>query len=350
MTIGTRGIVAALMVGVPVAVAAAVGISYREELVALVGSEAAVIADSHGLVERHGPVLTFYVKSGAAVALTDRLRCGDLACPVHSATQYRYRGWDDRAAGYRLLVGVDHPNEMTLAWELAGDDPVLVDTNDLFLGADRHVAMPSRPPPAKTDPGLLDWLAGTARDQDKVEGPRLAASGGHAFRKGADLTLAAADGRKLVLTDDLLCGQLICPPEIYIGYEYRGADATGRFHAVAEHFYETGDAFLFDSKSGIITPVAGPVTFSPDGARAVSTLNDPQPHGQHDIEIWSLKGDTPALEYCYVGDSDNTYETVRWDDPDRITFTRGKWQSDAREPVALVHDAAGWHSPAANCM
>jgi hypothetical protein len=349
MKFGSRGVIVALIVSVPVAVAAAIGIGYRDQVAGLFGGESALIAASHGLVVRQGPVLTLYLKSGAGLALTDRLTCGDLPCPEHAATQYRYRGWDAKSGGYRLAIGVDHPAELTLAWELAGDDPVLFNANDLFLRSDKGLAMPERPPAIKIDANLADWLANTASDQEKVEGPRIAKSGGRVVRAGAGLTLATADGRKLVLTDDLLCGQLICPPEIYIGYEYRGADPTGRFHAIEEHFYETGDAFLFDAKSGGVTRVAGPVAFSPDGARAVATMNDPQPHGQHDIEIWSLAGAAPSLEYCYVGDGENTYETVRWDDPGHIRFTRGKWQSETRESLTLIHDATGWHAPVANC-
>ena len=348
MALASRGVLIGLAVAVPIAAVAAVAIGYRGTLQTVLGGEAGAIAASHGLVSRAGPVLGLTLDSGAQLALTDRLQCGDLPCPDFTATQYRYQGWDGRAGGYKLAVGLDHPAAMTLAWALANGDPALFNANDINLSGST-LAMPRKPAPAAVDPSLAEWLTNTARDQDKVEGPRLAASGGHAARRGANLQVTLADGRKLVFADDILCGQLVCPPEIYIGYEYRGADPTGRYHAIEEHFYETGAAFLVDARSGGITRLAGPVAFSPDGARAVATMNDPQPHGQHDIEIWSLAGEAPALEYCYVGDGEDTYEVTRWDGPDRIRLTRGKWQSDTRAPVTLIHDTTGWHSPAANC-
>ncbi len=245
-----RGIVQALAIIAPVVGIAIAGVALQDRMSTNSGAEPAAIAASAGLVHRNGPVLTLLVDSGAALALTDRAICGDLPCPERAATRYRYRGWDARAGGYRLMVGFSHPVEMILAWELAGDDPILFDGSHLLLHSGGALPQPPPPTRARLDTGLADWLANTAGARDQVEAPRLAKSGGRASRDGANLVLTLADKRKLVLTDVLACGQLICPPEIVIGFEYRGPDAKGRFHAIDEHFYETSSALLFEFDLG----------------------------------------------------------------------------------------------------
>jgi hypothetical protein len=343
MKAGAREILMALLTVAPVALGAVAGLALEEGLPGAYDAEAAAIAASHGLVRRDGPVLSFVLATGAALALTDRLVCGDLPCPERATTRYRYTGWDAKAAGYRLQVGARLPVDMTLAWALAGDDPVLFNANALLVRKEKAMAMPAAPPPRKIDAGLADWLANTAGARDAIEAPRIAKSAGRVSRSGSALMLALDDGRKLALTDDLACGQLVCPPEVVIGFEYHGADPSGRFHAIEEHFYETGDALLFDARSGTVTSVAGPIAFSPDGNRAVAVMNDPEPRGSHDIEIWSLAGAAPALEFSYTGDGENTYEVTSWDDPDHIRLTRGKWRAEPRTPVMLAHVASGWH-------
>lgn len=346
--IDMRGILLALVTAAPVAVVAIAGVALQDRLSGNGDAEQAAISDSNGLVHRDGGVLSLIVNTGAALALTDRLVCGDLPCPEGAAKAYRYRGWDARAGGYRLRIGTRKPAEMILAWELAGDDPILFDANHLLLHTGGSLAMPTAIAPVTLDTGLADWLANTAGARDQVEAPRLANSGGRASRKDSSLTLALKDGRKLVLTDDLGCGQLICPPEVVIGFEYRGADAKDRFHAIDEHFYESSNALLFDLQSGAITTVAGPISFSADGGRAIAVMNDPEPKGQHDIEIWSLAGDTPALEFAYTGDGETTYEVVGWDDADHVRLSKGAWRATPRIPVMLGHDPSGWHLQAAN--
>jgi len=343
MKTGLRGILVALLTVAPVAVTAIVGLALEHPLSGAFDPEQTEISASHGLVKRDGAVLSLFLAGGASLALTDRLTCGDLPCPDRATTKYRYRGWDEEAGGYRIEVGARTPVEMTLAWQLAGDDPELLNANNLFLRAGKSMKLPAPPAPRKIDAGLADWLANTAGARDVVEAPRIAKTAGRVSRNGASLTLALDDGRKLVLTDDLACGQLVCPPELVIGFEYHGADATGRFHAIEEHFYETGDALLFDSHSGGVTSVAGPIAFSPDGSRAVAVMNDPEPRGNHDIEVWSLSGAAPVLDYSYTGDGENTFEVVKWDDADHIHLTRGKWRAEPRTPVMLAHVAAGWH-------
>ncbi len=45
------------------------------------------------------------MKSGEVVVLTNRSQCGgDLPCPAGLHTAYRYEGWDEKVAGYRLQV------------------------------------------------------------------------------------------------------------------------------------------------------------------------------------------------------------------------------------------------------
>jgi hypothetical protein len=348
MGIGMRGIVQALAIIAPVVGIAIAGVALQDRMSTNSGAEPAAIAASAGLVHRNGPVLTLLVDSGAALALTDRAICGDLPCPERAATRYRYRGWDARAGGYRLMVGFSHPVEMILAWELAGDDPILFDGSHLLLHSGGALPQPPPPTRARLDTGLADWLANTAGARDQVEAPRLAKSGGRASRDGANLVLTLADKRKLVLTDVLACGQLICPPEIVIGFEYRGPDAKGRFHAIDEHFYETSSALLFDSTSGEVTTVAGPISFSPDGGRAVAVMDDAEPHGQHDIEVWSLAGAAPTLDYSFTGDGENTYQVVGWDDADHVRLSRGPWRAAQRTPLMLAHDPAGWHLEGGN--
>ena len=343
-----RGFVFALATAAPVAVVAIAGVAFQDRLSGAVDAEEVAVAASHGLVKRDGPSLSLLVETGAALVLTDRLSCGDLPCPDRAAAQYRYRGWDARAGGYRLGVGLSRPVEMFLAWDLAGDDPILFDTKHLLLHTGGSLPMPPPPPVTKLDTGLTDWLANTAGARDQVEAPRLANSGGRAKRDGAALVLALEDGRKLVLTDTLACGQLTCPPEIVLGFEYRGSDAAGRFHAIDEHFYESSNALLFDARTGGITTVAGPISFSADGKRAIAVMNDPEPRGEHDIEVWSLSGEVPALDFSFAGDGETTYEVAGWDDADHVRLTRGPWRATPRTPVMLAHDPSGWHLQGGN--
>ena len=133
MKAGAREILMALLTVAPVALGAVAGLALEEGLPGAYDAEAAAIAASHGLVRRDGPVLRFVLATGAELALTDRLVCGDLPCPERATTRYRYTGWDAKAAGYRLQVGARLPVDMTLAWALAGDDPVLFNANALLV-------------------------------------------------------------------------------------------------------------------------------------------------------------------------------------------------------------------------
>lgn len=345
-----RNFVAALAIVAPVVAVAAAGIALQDRLA---GSdrdnEGALLAASGGLAHREGPSLALVMETGAVIVLTDRIVCGDLPCPGPVAARYRYRGWDATAGGHRILVGMPSPAPMVLPWDMPWDRPALIDADHAPPRAAGPLDQPSPPPSVAPDIGLADWLGQAESDRDAVETPHLAESGGRVARTGATLTLKLGDGRVLALTDDLVCGQLVCPPQIVQAFGYLGGSPDGRFHVVADHWYEGGLALLIDAKSGGATIVAGPPQFSPDGKRAAAGTIDPETRGPRDLEIWSLAGAVPVLEFAVKGGAgQDLYDIVGWDDADHLRLRHGPLDAPQRVPIMLAHAADGWHLEGGN--
>ncbi len=307
------------------------------------GGDAAAIAGSGGLVTRQGPALSFRMKDGPLLTVTDRVRCGDLACPGPVAISYFYRGWDTNAGGYMIeLHRADAATDMLLPF---GTEPILDEAAHALPNPGGPMAMPAAPAPVAMDAAVTEWLAQTESARDQDEAPRLAESKGRAARAGGELSLALADGRRLALADDLACGQLACPAQLFRAFAYLGASPDGRFHAVGEQGDEAGGAMLIDSRDGSATGVIGPPLFSPDGSRAAASLTDLETPAPRRLEVWSLAGSAPALDFALTLDAgdDTLYDLVGWDDADHLRLRRGPWQGPRPARAMLAHDAAGWH-------
>lgn len=340
-----RNFITALAVAAPVVAVAAAGIVLQDRMAgADHDQEGALLAASRGLANREGPSLALAMETGAVIVLTDRMSCGDLPCPGAIAARYRYRGWDAVAGGHRILVGTPNPTLMVLPWDMPWDRPALIDADLAPPRAQGPLQLPPPPPVVAPDIGLADWLGQAESDRDPVEAPHLAESGGRVARAGAMLALKLGNGRTLALTDDLVCGQLVCPPQIVQAFEYLGASPDGRFHVVADHWYEGGLALLIDAAGGGATVVAGPPRFSPDGKRVAAAALDLESRGPRDLEVWSLAGATPTLEFAVKsGAGQDLYEIVGWDDADHLRLRRGPIDAPQRIPTMLAHTADGWH-------
>lgn len=347
--LGIRGYVTVVAIAAPVVAVALAGIVLQDRLAATSDAEGPLLAGSHGLAHREGPALALAMETGAIIVLTDRTACGDLPCPPAIAARFRYRGWDETVGGYRLDVGTPSPAPMVLPWDMPWDQPALIDAGLAPPRTPGPLPLPALPPSVAPDIGLADWLGQAESDRDPAEKPRLADSGGRAARTGATLAIRLGNGRSFALTDDLVCGQLVCPPQTVQSFEYLGASADGRFHVVADRWYEGGLALLIDATDGEATVLAGAPHFSPDGKRVAAGQADPESRGPRDLEIWSLAGPTPVLEFSVKGGAgQDFYEIVGWDDADHLRLRRGPLDAAQRVPTMLAHTADGWHLEGGN--
>lgn len=305
--------------------------------------EASAITASNGLVARAGASLALRLKSGEVLTLTDRIRCGDVACPDELSQRFRYLGWDADKGGYRLKIRPSTIPEMLLPF--AADDAVLEDARHADRAADAPVELPPLPQAAETDPSLNEWVADVVGERNQSEAPLLAADRGQAAREGAKLSLTLEGNRAFTLTDDLVCGQVPCPQQVLRSFDYAGRSPDSRYYVVEEHWNEASAAILVDGRSGAVTSLLGVPKFSPDGQRAVASVTDLEWSAPRRLEIWSLAGSQPGIEFALTAkDEDDTiYDVVGWPDADHIRLRRGPWSSDHRSPALLAHDQSGWH-------
>ncbi|HMA52569.1 MAG TPA: hypothetical protein VKP60_22565 [Magnetospirillaceae bacterium] len=305
-------------------------------------AESAAIAESHGLVTRSGVALDLRMKSGEVVTLTDRAKCGELPCPAGLATSYRYLGWDEKVGGYRLSVAVNAAQPMVLTY--GDDDPTMLDS--------RHEAenleptpLPAKAPAAvATDESLSGWLKDLTEERDETEKPAIAAHAQRIQRDGGKLTVILDDKRRLTFEDDLVCGQLACPPQVSRSFDYVGDSPDGHFHLVRQQWNESESAMLIDGTGTILTLPSVP-SFSPDGKFIVSVVSDLEEAQPQRVQVWSLADGkiTSVFAIPARSEDDTVYELVGWSDASHLRLKRGPWGGDKRSPVTLVRDSQGWH-------
>jgi hypothetical protein len=300
------------------------------------------IAASRGLVRRDGGKLSLFQQSGELLTLTDHQQCGDIACPKSLAVSYRYSGWDEKIGGYRLQLAMGGDQTMVLTY--ADDEPVLIDARHA-AEAKEPLAMPANPPQtAKTDDSLGEWLSDLYADRDQAEKGLIAAHADQASRDGATLSLTIGERKHLLLTDDLVCGQLACPPQISRSFDYVGESPDNQFHVVHEEGNETEEGLLIDHQGGVLVTLSVP-SFAPDGQFAVAVLSDLEAATPRRLEVWGLASGKANLVFSVPAreDDDTIYELVGWADSTHLRLKRGGWGSDQRTAVMLVHDNSGWH-------
>jgi len=304
-------------------------------------AEATAIADSHGLVARNGLGLDLRMKSGEVVTLTDRVACGDIACPPGLATAYRYEGWDEKVGGYRLSVNFGAVQPMVLTY--GDDDPSLLDARHEAEG-DEPTPMPAKAPAAvATDGSLAGWLKDLTDERDESEKPAIAGHPGKVARQGGTLSVTLDDKRHVLFVDDLVCGQLACPPQISRSFDYVGDSPDGRFRLVRQQWDESESGLLIDGAGSVLAMPSLP-SFSPDGKFAVSVVSDLEEAQPQRLQVWSLV-DGKAVQVFAVsakGEDDTVFDLVGWLDAGHLRLKRGSWGGDKRSPVMLVHDGAGW--------
>jgi len=305
-------------------------------------AEGELLAASNGLVSRDGAALRLRLKSGEILTLTDHLQCGDLACPTALAVSYRYAGWDEKIGGYRLQMSMGNNQLMVLTY--GGDEPALIDARH---PGDENAAlpMPAQPPAAvQTDDSLAEWLADLTGERDQNEKPLIAAHAGQIKREADKLFLAFGDHHMLVLADDLVCGQVACPPQISRSFEYVGDSPDGAFHAVREEWNEAEEGLLIDREGAVLSTVNVP-SFSPDGQAAVAVIGDLEGAAPRRLEVWGLNKGKATLVFSVPAreEDDTIYELLGWVDSAHLRLKRGPWGSDRRTQVMLVKDMSGWH-------
>jgi hypothetical protein len=305
--------------------------------------EAAALAASNGLSWRTDNSLSFRLKSGEIITFTDRLACGDLACPKELSMRYRYLGWDETNGGYNLQISSSAAPTMLLPF--SDDDIILVDARHAEPVSGGPLALPSAPKETGPDDSLAEWMTDITNGRNQGEAPLIAASQGKAARDGARLKLMLADGHVMTLTDDLICGQVACPQQIFRSYDYAGLSPDGRFHVVEEHWNEANAGLLVDIRTGGASFLLGVPKFAPDGKRAVASVTDLEWSAPRRLEVWSLSGAAPGIEFSLSAkDEDDTiYEVIGWSDSDHVRLRRGPWAAEQRNPAMLAHDGSGWH-------
>jgi len=301
-------------------------------------AETAALAASKGLAVRQNGKLVLRLQSGEALALTDRARCGEVACPPGLAQDFRFQGWDAALGGYRLSVN-GQPRLLPY-----GDDPALVDPEHADPPSDGPMDQPAAPPPqSSADDSVSEWLAEIAKSRDDDEAKPLAAAGGKALRKGADLILTLADGKHLALSDDLSCGQVSCPPPLFRSFAYAGISPDQRFHLVEERWDEGQTLLLIDAEQGNSTEILGLPLFSPSGKLAAAALKDlSDPQGKR-LELWDLSTATPRLAFQQsMAEGDATlFSLDGWSGETLLKLKRGSGKADPK-PVRLALVNGAW--------
>lgn len=301
-------------------------------------AEAAALTASNGLASRQSATLSLRLQGGETLALTDRAQCGDVACPADMAQTFRYQGWDPALGGYRLSIN-GKPRLLPF-----GDDPTLMDPAHANPPGDGAMDQPTPPPPqSATDENVSEWLADISKQRDDDEAAALAATGGKVQRQGGDLTLPLADGRHLVLSDQLACGQTSCPPPLFRSFAYAGTSPDGRFHLVEERWDEGQTVLLIDGRNGQDVEILDQPLFSPSGKLAAAALKDLSDPGTRRLELWDLSGDAPRLAFqISVADGDDTLFTPEaWKDDNLLTLTRRHGDASG-QPVRLTLSGGNW--------
>jgi hypothetical protein len=305
-------------------------------------TEAVALTASKGLAWRDGDALNLRMKSGDTLMLTDRVSCGDVSCPPTLTVRYRYLGWSEKGGGYRLRLAPSTAEEMLLPYN--DDSPTLLDAHQPPPGP--PLAQPAAPAPsAAPNETLAEWLADVAEGRSQNEAPLIAQTNGKVARDGTKLALTLQDGHKFALTDDLACGGVTCPPQVFRAFDFSGASPDGRYWLVTQRWDEAEAALLVDSRSGTATPLLSGPKFSPDGSRVAAAVSDLEWAPPHRLEVWSLGGTAPTLEFSLsAAQADDTvYEIVGWPDATHLRLRRGSWSSEQRTEAMLVYDAGTWH-------
>jgi hypothetical protein len=282
------------------------------------------------------------MKSGEVVTLTDRVKCGDLDCPAGLATSYRYQGWEEKVGGYLLSVNFGTAQPMVLTY--GDDDPSLIDARH-EAESDEPTPMPSRAPAAvPTDESLAGWLKDLTDERDETEKPAIAAHASRVARDSGRLMIILDDKRTLTFADDLVCGQLACPPQISRSFDYVGDSPDGHFHVVRQQWNESETGLMIDGAGAVLAMPSLP-SFSPDGKFVVSVVSDLEEAQPQRLQVWSLDNGKANLVFSVAakGEDDTVYDLVGWADAGHLRLKRGAWGGEQRNPVMLVHDAAGWH-------
>jgi hypothetical protein len=210
------------------------------------------------------------------------------------------------------------------------------------------VPMPATAPPAvATDDSLAEWLADLTAQREQSEKPLIDARAGRVSRQQGTLTLTLGHGgspRTLTLDDDLVCGQVACPPQISRSFDYAGESPDRQFAVVQQQWNEAEEGLLIDQQGGVLVTLSAP-SFSPDGAVAVAVLSDLEAAAPRRLEVWALGDGKPSLAFSVAApeEDDIIYELVGWVDATHLRLKRGPWGSDQRSQVMLVKDTAGWH-------
>jgi hypothetical protein len=313
-------------------------------------AESAALAASKGMAWRNGEALNLRTKSGGVLTLTDRVACGDIACPEGIAVRYRYGGWSEKGGGYLVSITPRASPDWLLPY--SDDTPVLVDPQTSAAGA--PMALPNAPPlgspaspssPSGPDETLTLWLSDIADGRKQSEAPLIAEANGKIMRTAANLTLSLENGKKLVLPDDLACGDVACPSQLFRAFDYSGVSPQGRYWVVRERWDEAEAALLIDSRNGAVTGLLSVPVFSPDGNHAAASVSDLEWTAPRRLEVWSLSGPTPLLEFAVPAseEDDTVYDVTGWTDSAHVRLRRGSWSSDQRSEAMLVNESGAWH-------
>jgi len=300
--------------------------------------EDSAITASGGLVWRETDRLSLKLQGGEPLILEDRRKCGDLPCPAALASDFHYRGWDERLGGYRLTW---RGKDMLIPYS---ESPQLIEAAQAMPIDSSPQRLPKAQGAGRPDKGLGAWIADIAASRAKAEDALLKASQGKAARQDSALILTLADGRSLTLSDDLACGRIACPAQLMHSFDFAGRSADGRYFGVTEHWDESSAGLLVDSRDGKITELLGKPRFSPAGDRVAAVLADLGSGASRRLEIWSLTGDAPSQDFQITAkDGDDTlYEIAGWADADHLKLRKGSWGDKRRKAVTLSHRDNGW--------
>lgn len=223
----------------------------------------------------------------------------------------------------------------------------------LLAGCAPGVHSPAPPPAAPApaappaDPYAACW---TVADPDacaaRTERELIARTAGRVERLGDALVIHTTEGGRVPLENRSGEG------DSSLRYRYHRSIEPLRMHLVAVSFYEGGTYVLVDERSGNQTHVMAPPLLSPDGRRfAAASLDLEAGYGPNGLQVWSVTGLGPRLEWEITGGESWGASDPAWLGPDVVEFTRHTVVPRRPEPVRarmrLVLSPDGLHlSPA----
>ena len=153
----------------------------------------------------------------------------------------------------------------------------------------------------------------------RIEPERIRDAAGGVQRSGGELALALADSRWTYFHDETsrcLVGVIPTRGDGCVAFIFLGRPLP-RFYLLRARYYEGSDWRLVDHHTGRTTAVFAEPHFSPDGRHFVAA-SAAEIYDASGIELWSVGGNRPALDWKHEPTQYALYSFVTWEGNDAV--------------------------------